>query len=127
MDTSFQEIFSGVDRLFIIPPTAEFAATAVNAAIDIAKEMKVKHMVVLTAPSGEVPPTYKYACRKGSFYYIDKKVRTQYCPKLFIDMYFRFKLECFVFLFLCSDPASETLHTNTSFHVIFAFQCLITD
>ena len=86
-------MFSGVDRLFIIAPSTEFAATAVNAAVVVAKEMNVKHMVMLTAPSGQVPPTHKYACQKGSFYYIEKKVRTQYYPKLFIDMHFRFKLE----------------------------------
>ena len=65
---------SDVDRLFIIPPAIEFAADTVNAVLTAAKQSKVNHVIVLSAPSGGIPPTHKYVCSNGSFYYIEKKV-----------------------------------------------------
>ena len=75
LNTILQEAFTGVDRLFIIPPGMEYAADIVNEAAEIAKEADVKHVILLSAPSGGVPPGYKHNPNKGSFYVIEKKVR----------------------------------------------------
>ena len=69
-----QDAFSGVDRLFLIPPAIEFSADIVSDTAAVAKEANVNH-VVLSAPSAQIPPTHKYLCLKGSFYFIEKKVR----------------------------------------------------
>ena len=61
--------------MFLIPPAIEFAADIVNEAAAVAKEANVNHVVLLSAPLAEIPPTHKYPCSKGSFYFIEKKVR----------------------------------------------------
>ena len=69
-----QATFTGVDRLFIIPPSLPFSGDVVSEAATAAKEAGVKHVLLLSASSAEMNPDHKYAPMKGSYYYNQKKV-----------------------------------------------------
>ncbi len=66
---------AGVSRLFLIPPmfVPSTAAMMINAAA-AARAAGVEHVLVLSDPSGELPPEHPLSYFEGSNYIYERKV-----------------------------------------------------